>query len=1441
VAQSNNESLWLTIPEYTAAAEIEFLLTRAICQQCRSDSLDPIHALRNRQGDVRLTIVLDEAQRIRHFDLLKRIVYEAELIPDLRILLVAVDDPEFRQALARVGVPLLSMPGLSTGELANLVQLERFATCSLSDAYLQLLKTRTHGHVGLIRAELIRVVTEGNAAKSKARLVAADYSAGAIQNALIAGFLASLSPEEHKLLPPIAVCLSNVTRSRAEALAEKLTTGLGQLMSQQWHSLVVRRLEEIAANEYRVPSLYCGELARTPTYSNEALHVAAGEVLTTKTGGGVSAADFCDAVFHFKAAGRDADAIQCARFLLIGGLVRRDAGLVNYVRSRVLDLIKSIQYHDEVIESLLSFWTIYSLMGLRGIIEIDSETAQQLDNLIEHGERSSAAGADAIDAAKRIHFSMASSLGDTTTAYRLSNLFFDESVDGAPGNIAVGLVQQALVESSTFDVNAFRSWLQAIPQSATWGDETDEGFRVWNTTLSITTRRHVSGSMAEFISDLRETANYCEGESHPALAGILRCVVVRLEIDELRDFDAALKTSQSIVASSIRTDHPLYSIALHHAADAFRCLRQWADAESIYKQAIDGLDVNDDPLLYDSRLSLSVCVARLGRPLEAGQFLTETVELAENDDGLTVRNDINRRLLVEAALLYFNADKPHRAARLLYRCYDLLGPQDHRKTFWANVAVLARMFAGDAPSDAPRPEPGFTIGMQDEDPLAEAMEPVATPFSLATLAAKLGSPHRAAMYFDHADKLTPDSLKIPAINLVKVIPLVEAEQFTAAVVALVEYFDHIDIDCPQQLRAGRQATESYLLQRLLSGITGPNAISTKREPIHEAIEAVVEMSPKSAASQALLQALRALLGRIDGQQDSFDSAYNAAIEAGVFQFAEELPRYWLIWRGKADRLDLQEILIWQLRYLVVIEQTSIAADYIDERIQWLDVFWSRLQIADDDGEIAILRSSITDRRGSSLTRLGRVAEIAAKMINTKILVGLVASISSLPRDSSITQICRQSLIPKILSLHLPVQLDDVATACKETAETLAVASNLSEFVAPTIKELINLTRIVEKRVVDISDVRVILPLMEDISDIFPSCAADILSKCFVIGINSEDRVLQTQVVDRLLRTDCKTLCENRSVVRSTQQMLLATILIAKQLSIVRNLRESCVHLKSNLVGPFQTREQQRQQFDASLAAMRAFCVELDSLIGSRRNNPKSVGVVLAAMDGKAKTLLQSSAAIKIVEQYQDIARELVRTAADALNDRLHYAVKNAPEQVLPVASELIAILRSLNDGEGETALRATLLTLSDISEDVVHKLAPADHVMAIMKNVEDAEHESWESITDLPDVADLTESIMRQFNVPEDRRLNVAAEALSIVQMHSEQRLFCRHIAVTMDLSDRKDPNRAWTSPSDFKGYCQLKKIETNLSSEDALAVMDGLKRTACVGCSDRSPIAASL
>lgn len=194
-----------------------------------------------------------------------------------------------------------------------------------------------------------------------------------------------------------------------------------------------------------------------------------------------------------------------------------------------------------------------------------------------------------------------------------------------------------------------------------------------------------------------------------------------------------------------------------------------------------------------------------------------------------------------------------------------------------------------------------------------------------------------------------------------------------------------------------------------------------------------------------------------------------------------------------------------------------------------------------------------------------------------------------------------------------------------------------------------------------------------------------------------------------------------------------------------------------------------------------------------------------------------SSAIKIVEQCQDIAR------------------------VLPVASELIAILNSLNDSEGETALRATLLTLPDISEDVVHKLAPADHVMATMTNVEDAEHESWESIANLPDIADLTESIMRQFNVPEDRRLNVAAEVLSIVQMHSEQRFSCSHIAVTMDVSNRKDPSQAWTSPSDFKGYCQLKEIETKLSSEDALAVMDGLKRTNCVGCSDRSPIAASL
>jgi tetratricopeptide (TPR) repeat protein len=313
-----------------------------------------------------------------------------------------------------------------------------------------------------------------------------------------------------------------------------------------------------------------------------------------------------------------------------------------------------------------------------------------------------------------------------------------------------------------------------------------------------------------------------------------------LQIDLLRDFDAAEATSRRMLTVVEKSDPCFQALAHHTLGDALRCRDAVDAAAQSYEAALRIWPEQLATERAESLLMLAVCRARTGAYLTAYRDAVQAATIAGADARGAVDLQAARSLLEAASFAIHGGHLPQ-ARRALIHAHQILRRDFQESVEWAALAQVAWSLVNRIqpdPADPQPPAPGFTITLSRDVCGVEKMAPQAPTMMLGRLCAASGSPHRALAYFEGALA----EAKTPILRLAIATFALDPALTTGQLVLSVRYALIVGLWQQSEFAANAQpGFDAFILdhhigrviQLAVSRCLAPGALGDLSEAIHE--------------------------------------------------------------------------------------------------------------------------------------------------------------------------------------------------------------------------------------------------------------------------------------------------------------------------------------------------------------------------------------------------------------------------------------------------------------------------------------------------------------------------------------------------------------------------------------------------------------------------------
>ena len=273
------------------------------------------------------------------------------------------------------------------------------------------------------------------------------------------------------------------------------------------------------------------------------------------------------------------------------------------------------------------------------------------------------------------------------------------------------------------------------------------------------------------------------------VAALFECVMVRIEIDYFRDFEAADSRSIKLVQESKLTNNgDVRQHVLQTRADSLRCSDRDQEAVAIYRDALAIVTTSLLNEVPDIHLLISISQAKQGLWQDATKTAEISADLFNRAKKLFGKEQdlAVAKSLLEAAGFAIHGGLYNRAARLLIAAHARLDANHRYSPYWAALAQIAWSLVNrisPESADPQPPVPGFTLNLSETEE-SQKMHRSATPLMLGRVCTAVGRPHRAMHSFDAAIKLSSEDenqysvafIGIEAALLAKIFPLLVGTQ-----------------------------------------------------------------------------------------------------------------------------------------------------------------------------------------------------------------------------------------------------------------------------------------------------------------------------------------------------------------------------------------------------------------------------------------------------------------------------------------------------------------------------------------------------------------------------------------------------------------------------------------------------------------------------------------
>jgi hypothetical protein len=1416
-----------------------------------------------------LLVVIDNAHSCHDLDALGFLFDSASSTSALSVLLVGTDEPDFVSAIRSRGIVEWRLPGLARQEAESLLQLGSTQLSHYQAAALEFLRVRVDGHLGMLRLSRQSVLNVSSSDKYAEFVSQITKTLGvgldALQCAMIERLREALDEGQIELCRRLSVVRGAFPRRVGERLW-MVDRPLSDF-HKSWNACVIGVFENGPAGKYDLPDLYRdGFRKEVDRRIVGTLHSAIADGFEERDGEQIDVFDIYAVVNHRLQSGNTAVALESAAMYL--ALARGP-----HARTAQAFLIRRFEplFANSTKDSGVSSTSRLRWLAIRARVysdlNLDDKAGPAISDLhaLLSGDSTTATAESLL-------------LGWTTVLMHASTSGQPELALSVIGNVSeppFSVDDAVLSWREYFVITAFLNssesplaYLRKAAQARTGKQTLDTlwtrmmGYDFWRAVSAAIYSRSDSGNHSrakENVENVRLLASECRAAGENHVACLIECVLVNIQIDLLRSFEAACSTAKQIVGLLSLTSEPrVQAFVFDTLGDALRCSNQDDAAVVEYARALKTWPESAASDRAETLLMMGVSYAKASKYSDAVRAArgAAAIHLGRQHPQRTGNSRLAAsRCLLEAAVFAIHGDSYAVSVRSLIDAHRLLVNEFRDGPEWVALAQVAWSLVNRIkpdPLDPQPPAPGFTLGLGESIAGSEKMLRSAPTMVLARACAAVGRPHRALFYFETSlsSSDAPDlqmQIGIMALDLaIEVKDLVAAARFALLGSRWLALAPH---DAPQDRKA---FVFDFLLSRTLQLASGEGVTQRNFLKIVTAVEAL-SPSADDRVIHLLMAGLRAYENSIaTGDDVLLEKAYGLAIQCDALWIARDIAWHWCFRFSIGRPAYENQIFFWHWRLCwLAIRIGGRDGPYLDATLGQERAFWNRIpENSRSDGTSRILRVLAAARTAKEvLSELeSELAELACRSFNVTDVARELSVELQLVKDASPLARPLDAFYARLLDLllhpgatrALPTLIGDIELVIKG----LDASTHRSE-ATETFRGLVFLARVLESGKPSAAAFDVLRRACARSRELGNASAAQLFVWLrHFVQFSTSDFGFEEIVV--ILMSDHVTELLTKEDLPSYLRIRLGTCQLGARSFVAQRQLSNAL----SIIGT-----QDRMQSPVSASAVTSAMLSRTSAL---RELTELIGEFQAIGEQASHAGLSSElwscffelggmrhlvGASLLVQGNDESARDgWLRPSINDYRASLHAITPfDSPEHAelaLKSACSARLIAKALADDEA-------ILEFSRVIEEI-RSLEGCDALIAQQESIESqdllsriglpVDDHSYLNPGDEKAIERFTNHIMQSTGWPEDRRQFVEDDVRKMARSIQEQQEYCRHLQPLQNLLHTHSPLTIYASKTWYTCSCTSLGYETRIESDDIDAVINAMKRTYCDGCTSRSP-----
>lgn len=1420
-----------------------------------------------------LLIVLDDAHRIQSLRTIDPLLAAIRANSNTSILMVGIDTPVFVSALRSKGIETCRIPGLTEEECKDLFGIPH-GEQSIQLFALNSLRIRCGGHIGLLRLgwqDIRTLQTEEDCTEYLAKLPeGGGIGLESMQAALIEQLGKGLTEDEVILCRRVSLAITSFRRSVGQAVWT-LDREFSKFAS-VWGNCVRKVFEDGGSGRFAMPEVYeAGFRLEISEQEKSSLHEAIADGYQDHVKATVDVYEAHATVFHRFLSGDWRRAMHDASLYVMCASGSSAKQVQQFLIARFDALfypaLSGVQ-GDESIYWLSACAKTYSELGqddkasitaskLRTSLQTEGnkpETEQRgWLTLLFHSARYPDADL-ALEAAAKLENLELPKLSRAPDGWAFFLVLSSILGDTKP------LVPNLIRFAKTPAPEVFERWFESksLHGSELWRLVTTRIYAEFpERTEAIDRRRSALLAIEKLTADL--AIHGCQN-----VVAVLECVMVRIEIDYFRDFDAADHRSSVLVERFLPSRKAdVYQHVLQTRADSLRCSDRDEEAVQIYTEAlaiVTSSMLDESP---DIHLLTSISQAKLGLWNEATKSAEVSAHLFTQARILFGREQdlAAAKSLLEGAGFAIHGKRYSKAANLLFAAHSMLDAKYKTSPYWSALAQIAWSLVNRIAPESANPQPpvpGFTLNLGDTEE-SQNMKRSATPLMLGRVCTAIGRPHRAIRYFDEAMKLSHDDenrssvafFGIEAALLVKDLP----NSCRYAALTSKWIWNRTDLE-PEKNHAFVYDMLFGRAFRLAVEFIGRVDFS---KLVDAAIAQVQSVNDLGAPEQFFCDCLLSMKRSIDASElTPLNVPFETCEQRKAGSVARDIA--WVAcYRCESSSMTEMEFLLWHWRlsrWSIVIGQSD--PKFLEQVFDQERSYWRRIPTTNRSERLQAVITAL-ETQGGNLDGLVNVTKEAA-----------TSAANVLTEQELIREVRFQLMSPfgdriavgaiDVLSLRfLDRCLSPFATrdATKLVEQIRAVIAMLNEFFSPALQkhidEFSNLLALGLVLCGDPADAEA-HAAVHRVCDIAEKLTTDSAAQGFVylrhFNQSAPPEFSFERVIEELEKPRIRGLINASDITDFVRLRLSAAHLASRSHGVQSKLTTSLVRIRSQaeMRSPISYRAHQDacDARDSSIAALNTIIEELE-LIAAEANTlkfPVEEWSALFELGGVLQTLgvtmVRFAEDESAKEKYLARAMDVFRRAVEAIAgiDREQDAEMIAKPAFC--GRSLAQVLHNKEMGNYFEESIQKILSHGAYREVINRQEKAEEH--SILEMLKPNDQSATEAANDLADedfeeyVRRLVDHTMVTSGWPYDRRVFVEDDVRKMLYFEKEKAGYCKHLLPLQDLRHTQHPAKVYAEATNYVIGCDLLKVQTQIGVTDMPTALNAMKAMYCNGCEHRAP-----